>query len=79
MRICDLQTGRIQLTRAVKNLRQQWSLSGDHWQDGNRNEFDRIYYQPIQPQVKLFQAAVHRLADIFEQAERDCWDEDREE
>lgn len=76
MRICDLQTGRIQLTRAAKKLREQWSITCENWQDSNRTAFERHHLEPLSPQITLLLAAVHRLADVLEQAERECSDED---
>ncbi|MBP88112.1 MAG: hypothetical protein CMJ64_15570 [Planctomycetaceae bacterium] len=79
MKIGDLNTGTIRLTRASKNLRDQWSETIDHWNDQNREDFDTNYIQPLGPQVTMLVAVVHRLQDVFEQAERDLSDKDRED
>lgn len=76
MRICDLQTGSLQLTRAVKGLREAWLESAEHWQDGNRKVFERDHLEPLPPQVRLLLAGVQRLADVLEDAERECRDDD---
>lgn len=75
MRICDLHTGRICLTRAFKRLQDQWQATTDHWDDANTRELERHHVQPLGPQVSLMLAAVHRMQEILEQAERDCLDE----
>jgi hypothetical protein len=78
MKICDLHTGRIRLTRAVKQLREQWAATSEHWQDANRNEFEQNHLQLVAPQVTLLVAAVERLADVLRQVERDCREESEE-
>lgn len=77
MRICDLQTGVIRLTKSAKKLRDQWEETKPHWDDQNATDFDHNHLQPLSPHITLTLAAVNRLAALLEQAERDCWDEDR--
>ena len=79
MKICDLHTGLIRVSRASKHLRDQWSETIDHWNDANREDFDKNYIQPLGPQVTMLVAAVHRLHDLFAQAERELSDKDRED
>jgi hypothetical protein len=78
VRICDLHTGRNRLTRATKQLRDQWSLTSEHWKDTNQESFEQNHLHPIKPQVTLLLAAVHRLSEVLEQAQRDCSEEDEE-
>ena len=51
MRICDLNTGRIRLTRAAKDLREQWAETKDFWSDNNSDslgdELDFVLIKPI--------------------------------
>jgi len=75
MRICDLQTGKIRLSRAAKLLRDQWDQTCDHWDDANRRDFEQNHLQPLSPQITLMLAAVHRLAEVLQQAERECSDD----
>lgn len=77
MRICDLHTGVIRLTKSGKRLRDQWEETKSHWTDRNAEDFEHNHLQPLSPQLTLALAAVNRLAALLEQAERDCWDEDR--
>ena len=79
MNICDLQTGMIRISRASKNLRDQWNETIDHWRDANREEFDKQHIQPLGPQVTMLVAAIHRLHDVFQQAEQELSDKDRED
>ena len=75
MRICDLQTGSIRLNRATKLLRDQWDQTSEHWDDANQRDFDQNHLQPLSPQLTLMRAAIHRLAEVLQQAERECSDE----
>ncbi len=75
MRICDLNTGRSRLIRAAKQLREQWDETRDFWNDQNSRDFARDHLEPISPQINLMLAAIHRLAEVLEQAERECLDE----
>jgi hypothetical protein len=77
MRICDLQTGSIRLSKAAKHLREKWEETKPLWHDQNAADFEFHYYLPLTPQLTRTLAAVNRLASLFEQVERDCWDEDR--
>jgi len=77
MRICDLQTGMIQLSKSAKQLREKWEEIKPLWNDQNAADFDYHHLQPLTPQVTLTLAAVNRLATLLAQAERDCLDEDR--
>ncbi|MBC8357200.1 MAG: hypothetical protein H8E66_34955 [Planctomycetes bacterium] len=74
MRICDLHTGSIRLTRAAKDLREQWNETSDYWKDKNRDDFDAKYIQPLTPQMTLLLAAVNSLSEVLERAERDLED-----
>lgn len=79
MRICDLSTGSIRLTRAAKDLRDQWNETCDHWKDKNRDDFEAKYVQPLAPQITLLMAAVNSLSEVLERAERELEDRKRED
>lgn len=74
MRICDLNTGTIRLTRAAKDLREQWNETSDHWKDKNHDDFEAKYIQPLAPQMSLLLAAVNTLNEVLERAERELED-----
>lgn len=79
MRICDLHTGTIRLTRAGKDLRDQWRQTSEHWRDQNREDFDAAHIRPLGPQLTMLMAAVHKLNDVFAKAERDLRDKDKDQ
>lgn len=75
MKICDLVSGVGRLRRSTAKLKEAWLEAKEHWNDKASNEFEKKYLQPIPPQLTLTVAAVHKLAGVLEQAERDCEDE----
>ncbi len=77
MRSCDLQTGASRLTRAAKDLREQWNATCEHWRDQNREDFDTTFIQPLTPQVSLLLAAISSLQEVLARAERDLADEEQ--
>lgn len=64
------------LIKAGKRLREQWESTRPFWHDQNAVDFERDLLQPLTPQLTLTLAAVTRMAQLLEQAERECWDEE---
>lgn len=77
MRICDLHSGTIKLTKAAKRLRDQWATTRGTWTDMNAIEFEQQHFLELTPQLALTLAAVQKLADILDRAGRDLTDGDR--
>jgi hypothetical protein len=76
MRICDMNTGAGLLTKAAKRLREQWESTRPFWHDQNAVDLEKDLLQPLAPQLTLTLARIHRMAQLLEQAERDCLDEE---
>ena len=77
MRVCDLQTGTIQLSKASKKLNDQWEETKPFWTDQKALDFDQDYLQQLSPQITVTLAAINRFAELLKKVERDCWDDDR--
>lgn len=77
MRICDLSTGTMRLTKAAKALREQWDQTRPLWNDANAADFERDVLHPLTPQINLTLSAIHRMAQLLDKVERDCWDEEQ--
>lgn len=75
MKICDLHTGRNRLSRATKELREQWLETKESWNDDNARDFAQQHLEPLGPQVTLMLTAVNRLREVLEKAERECSDD----
>ena len=78
MRICDLVTGLGQLKRSAGRLKDRWHETQSVWSDETARKFEDEHLSHLAPQITLTVATIHRLAELLEQAERDC-EEDTEE
>lgn len=74
MRLCDFQTGIGRLQRETKRLKDKWRETKVHWNDKAAKQFEEKYLEPLIPNIKLTLAAVHELAEIVEEAEKECGD-----
>ncbi len=79
MHICDLHTGRNRLSKATKDLREQWRETREVWNDGNARAFVERHLEPLGPEVTLMVAAVNRLQEVLEKAERACSDDQHQD
>jgi len=77
MHICDLHTGRNRLSKAAKELRDQWRESREVWNDANAREFAKRHLEPLGPQITLMVTAINRLGEVLEKAERACSDDQK--
>jgi hypothetical protein len=75
MRICDLHSGRNRLSKATKELYDQWQETKEVWKDANARDFAKQHLEPLGPQVTLMLHAINRLREVLEKAERECSDE----
>lgn len=72
MKICDLHSGSAKLQRSIKRLQEQWEATKEHWDDQTSREFEEKYLRPLSPTVSWTVSAVGRLAEVLENAEREC-------
>ena len=76
MRVCDLNTGSGRLMRAAKTLREQWAEANSQWDDAASRQIDQAFVKPMGPEIQMTLSAIQRLAEVLEQAEKEC--DDRE-
>jgi uncharacterized protein YukE len=74
MRICDLATGAGQLQHAFGQLKERWRDARAHWDDEAARNFEETFLRPIPARLQHLVIAIDRLAQMVEQAERDCAD-----
>jgi len=74
MKVCDLNTGLGQLTHAFAELKDRWAETKDQWQDDVRRQFEQNHLQPIPSRLQLLVAAVQRLTETLELAEKELDD-----
>lgn len=78
MKCCDLASGVGRLQRSAAQLKEQWRLAKEQWDDKASKRFQEDYLQSLPSQITLSVAAVYKLADALEQAERELEDSDVE-
>lgn len=74
MRVCDLNTGLGQLSHAFSQLRERLNESQADWNDSARQQFEKEHLNEIPNRLQLLVAAVQRLSEVLEKAEKDCED-----
>ena len=77
MSICDLHTGRNRLSKATKDLRDQWRETQEVWHDGNAREFAKRHLEALGPQITLMVTAINNLQEVLAKAERACSDDQK--
>lgn len=77
MKHCDLTSSVGRMNKAMATLREKWLQTKEHWNDAASREFEEKHLQPLIPQMQFTIAAVQRLAEVIEKAEKDCEDGDR--
>ncbi len=74
MRVCDLNTGLDQLTRAMSDLTDRWAETKAVWQDAAANEFEETHLTPLPARLKLLVTALHELRASVQEAQRELED-----
>jgi hypothetical protein len=74
MKTCDLNSGLGQLSHAFSQFKDRLAQIKADWNDGTLQEFEATHLAPIPARVQLMVAAVQRLAEVVEAAERECAD-----
>lgn len=67
----DLASTALQLQRATRALQEAWAETRLEWHDSTAADFERIYLEPLLPQLRLVLAAVAEMDELFHQATRD--------
>lgn len=67
----DLASSALQLQRATRALQEAWAETRLEWSDATAADFERIYLEPLLPQLRLVLAAVAEMDELFHQAHRD--------
>lgn len=74
MSICDLITGAKRLQKASKTLKERWNDTKEHWRDATAEQFEEHYLCELGEKVQLALAAVDRLSEVLQRAEKDLQD-----
>jgi hypothetical protein len=66
--------GSLRLKQSVRALRDQWLLTEETWSDSVRQRFEQRYLAPLEPAVEAATFGLQKLAEVLDQARRDCSD-----
>lgn len=66
--------GSSRLKQAARAVRDQWLLTEETWTDAVRQRFQDRYLSPLEPAVDAAVHGMQTLAEILDQARRDCSD-----
>jgi hypothetical protein len=62
------------LQQAARALRDRWLITEATWSDAVRRRFEERYLVPLEPAVDAALIGMQKLAEVLEQARRDCSD-----
>lgn len=68
----SLQSGRLMLQDALKELLTAWKQTEDQWRDVKRREFQDDHIGPLEPTVNAAIDAAEHLAKLIAKAKCDC-------
>ena len=77
MRSTDLLGSIARLQRTTAHLKEHWEEIRSHWHDKASQDFEKQHLQPLPAQITLAVAAIHKLAEVLAQAEKELADPDR--
>lgn len=72
MRSWDFSTAAGKLEMGIKTLRATMAVVDERWTDKARRKFQEEHLAAVEPQVHDMVDAIHRLAELLANAERQC-------
>ena len=66
--------GSNRLKHAIRALRDQWLVTEETWSDSVRQRFEERYLAPLEPATQAAVFGIQKLAEVIDQARRDCSD-----
>ena len=70
----DLNSSVTRLQKAARRLNERWAETKEVWDDKMSREFEEEFLWPIMPQLKLSIATIHEMAEVLDNAHRECED-----
>ncbi len=68
----SLDTGSIELSAALKDLRRRWEEVRQTWDDLVSREFEEHTWAPLESQTAAALRAMERLGPVLARAKREC-------
>jgi hypothetical protein len=72
MRMWDLNAGAAKLELAAKELKKARTRIEAEWDDQAYRQLVEEYLAPLDPILRRAMDSIHRMADVLNQAEREC-------
>ena len=72
MRIADFTTPAANLREAFDKLEIAWQDAQEDWDDPGSRNIEENHLAKMRLQIRTTLDAIHRIADILDQAQRDC-------
>lgn len=60
------------LTRATRDLRNQWRVVRESWDDDQAQQFEEQYLTPLFKRLHTVQVAVSQMNVVVQKAQNDC-------
>jgi hypothetical protein len=76
MRRWDLGSATSKIELSLKALGVACADIAESWSDETNRRFVETYVTPVEPQIKVFLDAIHRLSEVLANAQRACRDEE---
>jgi hypothetical protein len=68
----SLETSRFQLFSALKTLRVRWDDTCRQWDDAVRRDFEKEFWNHVEPGVVTALAALDKLAQVIGRLKQEC-------
>jgi hypothetical protein len=72
MKTWDFTSGAAKLELAMKSMQIADANVEQYWDDSAHEKFREDYLEPSETRIRVMLEAIHRLAEVFENAERQC-------
>jgi hypothetical protein len=70
--VARLSHSEVLLSKAGRELRMNWELTGSLWRDQARAEFEKTYLDELGPAVKSAAGAIERINTLLAEAIKAC-------
>jgi hypothetical protein len=68
----SLDTSRFQLHTALKTVRFRWERTCEQWNDPVRRQFEKEFWNHVEPAVLAAVSALDKLAQVIGQLKQEC-------
>jgi uncharacterized protein YukE len=72
MKSWDFSSGAAKLELAMKSIQIADAEVQEFWNDAAHQKFQETYLEPLEPKIRGMLEAIHRIAEVFDIADRQC-------